>query len=139
MNLYINLPAYYSKMHHVDDGLRCMCYMISQRIDVRSYTDFLDSIGITPIIVPESEKGDKRWAEYRKVNRRYRIASVSLYSDYDAFCQADADAKKIMILENILRSLHYVKERLNTRFDYEYIKDSILAVARDYIEAELPF
>ena len=139
MNLYINSPSYYTQLYGIIDEIYAMCLMISKRIDITLYTDVLDTIGITPMIVPDSEKEDGKWLECRKVSILSRMASISLKSDYDIFCNADIDMKKYMILENILQSLYVIKKKLRNNFDYEHMKFDIIAVAKEWIDSAIEF
>lgn len=126
MNLFINSPAYYTQKHGVLDDIYQMCTLISNKIDITLYTDSLDTIGITPIIAPIQILNSGLWKEIRKISLTYRMASISLVSDYDNFYNADIALKKQMIVENIFKSLGVIKRRLKENFDYELIKKDII-------------
>ncbi|MBQ8497158.1 MAG: hypothetical protein IJ489_06885 [Clostridia bacterium] len=139
MNLYINSPSYYTQVYGVLDEVYDMCCVISQKIDITRYTDVLDTIGITPILAPNSEKEKGQWLDYQKVSMKARMASISLGADYDIFCDADMDMKKYMILENILRSLYVIKKKLKNKFDYECMKFDIVTIAKAWIDSDFDF
>ena len=139
MNLYINSPSYYTQRYGIIDEIYEMCLAISKKIDITSYTDALDTIGITPIIVPDSEKSDGQWLECRKVSIPARMASLSLCLDFERFYDADINDKKIMILENILRSLYVIKKKLKNKFDYECMKFDIVIIAKAWIDSDFDF
>ncbi len=67
------------------------------------------------------ENGKKQ----EKFSLPYRMASISLASDYDIFLEADVIAKKQLIVENILKSLEIIKRRLKDKFDYDQIENDI--------------
>lgn len=126
MNLFINSPAYYTQEYGVIDDIYQLCTLISHRIDITLYTDSLDTIGITPIIAPAQALTDRKWKEIKKISLSYRMANISLISDYDSFYKADIASKKQMIVENILKSLEVIKRKLKENFDYELIKNDIM-------------
>ena len=137
MNLYINSPSYYTQRYGIIDEIYEMCLAISKKIDITSYTDALDTIGITPIIVPDSEKSDGQWLECRKVSIPARMASLSLCLDFERFYDADINDKKIMILENILFSLSVVKKKLKERFDYKQIHTDISEIGKQFVNKKI--
>ena len=99
--------------------------MISCNIDITLYTDALDTIGIIPIIAPTQILESGKWKEERRISLPYRMASISLISDYDSFIKADMISKKEIILDNILKSLAVIKRRLKDKFDYEQMENDI--------------
>ena len=125
LNLFINSPSYYTQENGVIDDIYQLCRMISLNIDITSYTDVLDTIGITPIIAPTQILESGKWKEERKISLPYRMASISLISDYDSFLEANMMSKRKMIIENILKSLGVIKRRLKDKFDYEQIENDI--------------
>ena len=125
LNLFINSPSYYTQENGVIDDIYQLCRMISLNIDITLYTDALDTIGITPIIAPTQILASGKWKEERKISLPYRMASISLISDYDNFLKADMMSKRKIIIENILKSLGVIKKRLKDKFDYEQIENDI--------------
>ena len=107
------------------DDIYQLCRVISRNIDITLYTDALDTIGITPIIAPTQILESGKWKEERRISLPYRMASISLISDYDSFIKADMMSKREMILENILKSLAVIKRRLKDKFDYEQMENDI--------------
>ena len=108
--------------------------MISLNIDITLYTDALDTIGITPIIAPTQILESGKWKEERKISLPYRMASISLISDYDSFLKADMMSKRKIIIENILKSLGVIKTRLKDKFDYEQIESDIKNLLSGFFE-----
>ena len=125
VNLFINSPSYYTQENGVIDDIYQLCRVISRNIDITLYTDALDTIGITPIIAPIQILESGKWKEERRISLPYRMASISLISDYDRFIKADMMSKREMILENILKSLAVIKRRLKDKFDYEQMENDI--------------
>ena len=125
VNLFINSPSYYTQENGVIDDIYQLCRVISLNIDITLYTDALDTIGITPIIAPTQILESGKWKEERRISLPYRMASISLISDYDSFIKADMMSKREMILENILKSLAVIKRRLKDKFDYEQMENDI--------------
>ena len=125
MNLFINSPSYYTQQNGVIDDIYQLCRTISLNIDITLYTDALDTIGITPIIAPTQIIENEKWKEVKRISLPYRMASISLISDYDNFHDADIMSKKRIIIENILDSFMVIKRRLKGEFDYEQIEKDI--------------
>ncbi len=128
MNFFINSPAYYSQVHGVDDEIHKICRRLSRAIDINKYTNIIDTIAITPIVVPTRNLQPGQWSETKRVSLVYRMADISLRTDYNVYVCAGLDGKKDLILENILRSLRMVKQRLRARFDYEGMKNDIMLI-----------
>lgn len=124
MNLFINSPAYFTQEQGVIDEIYNLCKAISCNINILLYTSSLDTIGITPITAPVSSG----FKETKFISLAYRMADISLYSDYDNFCKADITTKKKIIVENILRSLYVIKKELKNDFDYEQIEKDIKSI-----------
>ena len=125
MNLFINSPVYYTQEYGIVDEVYKMCLDISKCIDIKLYTDSIDTIGITPIIAPISVLNSEGHREVSFISLAYRMANISLVSDYYSFCNADIDVKKHIIIENVLLSLKVIKKKLKNNFDYERIEQDI--------------
>lgn len=132
MSIYINSPSCYTQIYGIDDDVYKVCRLLEKNINVNNYTSLLDTIGITPIVAPNSEICDGKWRETKYISLAYRMASISLHVDYLAYVSAtDQDRKKRLIIDNILSSLLVIKKRLKNGFDYERIKKDILALVND--------
>jgi len=132
MSLFINSPSHYTEEYGVDDEIYKMCSLIIHNIHVSSYTDVLDTIGITPMIAPISVLESYNWKEIKYISLNYRMADISLISDYDAYCQDDLVKKKQIILDNIFQSLRVVKKRLRGKFDYEKMENDIKSIVKEF-------
>ena len=133
MSLYINSPAYWTQLYGIDDNVYKVCRLLEKNIDVKKYTSKLDTIGVTPKIVPTSEICDGKWTEVKYISLAYRMASFSLHIDYLAYLSAiDPDKKVQLIIDNIFNSLLLVKKRLKNDFDYEQIKKDILTLVSKF-------
>ena len=128
MNLFINSPAYYSQFYGADSHIDQMCRLLEKNIDIKEYTDSLDSIGITPIIAPQKEIDDGKYKELKLISKAYRYASISLHIDFLKYKCSSVDQKKRMILGNVLCSLLLVKKKIGTAFNYEKIESDILSL-----------
>ena len=127
MSLYINSPSYYTAIHGVDEDIYIMCRLLEKNIDIKNYTSLLDTVGITPIIAPISEICDGKWKEVKYISLTYRMANISLHTDYLEYISAiDREKKMMLIIDNILNSLLVIKKRLKNSFDYEQLKFDIL-------------
>ena len=125
MSLFINSPSYYSRIFGIDAEIYQMCRLIEKNIDLKKYTDQLDSIGITPIVAPSAEIGSCEWKEVKYISLSYRIASISLHIDYSKYVSSTITEKKVLIINNVLNSLRLVKKRLKDGFDYDSLENDI--------------
>ena len=132
MSIYINSPGYYTQIHGVDDNVYKLCRFLEKNIDVKNYTSLLDTIGITPIIVPTSEICDEKWQERKHISLTYRMASISLRVNYSEYVSVDQDVKVQLVIDNILSSLLVIKKRLKCGFDYERMKKDILTLVKSF-------
>ena len=125
MNLFINSPAYFTQNHGVIDEVYQMCSKISHNIDLREYTSLLDTVGITPILAPLEVLEEGKFKEIKQIRLPYRMANIAIHSSYECFIDGNVEEKKLIVLDNILRSLLVIKKRLREEFDYERIDDKI--------------
>ena len=130
MNLFINSPAYYTTKNGIIDDIYFLCVCISKNIDIASYTNIIETIGITPIIAPKEEIN---WIETKKISSKYKIANISLRSDYDTFCNGDILTKQKIILDNIFSSLYVIKRKIGANFNYEQMKCDIIRILKEKI------
>lgn len=128
MNLNINSPSYFTSHNGVIDEIYSMCLHISRSVDVKKYTDSLESIAITPIIAPENEIKKGKWKEIKKVLIKSRIAIISLHIDYTKFQNARIDEKKVLVYENIVSSLRVVKSSLKENFNCDGMVSDITQI-----------
>ena len=69
MNLFINSPSYYTQEYGVIDEIYRMCAYISENIDIRLYTECLDTVSYTHLDVYKRQ-GEKK--HYPPASRRVR-------------------------------------------------------------------
>lgn len=125
MNLFINSPAHFTQEYGINEEIYNMCHKISENIDIKSYTEYLDTIGIIPMIAPIESLTLANWKEIKYISLPYRMASISLSCDYKDYVNGDIERKKQIVVENILQSLKCVKKRLKEKFDYEQLEKDI--------------
>ena len=124
ITLNINSPAYYTAVHGVVDEVYKMCHNIECNIDIKKYTNSLESIGITPYIVPNELIKQGEWKEVKRVLLKAKIAIISLHIDYDTYLKADVNEKKKLILQNVFDSLMIISRKIKNDFNYElFVKD----------------
>ena len=134
MNLFINSPSHYTQEFGVIDEVYMMCQYISQKIDVRNYTDSLDTIGIVPMVAPSEIIDETEWKEIKHISTKFRMASIALRTDYERFCNADLNDKEKIVLENILDSLKVIKKKLREKFNYEQMEKDIVLYYKRFKE-----
>lgn len=133
MNFFINSPSYYTMKYGVVDEVYCLCNAFSKSINVSDYTDAVDTIAITPIIAPIHVYEQDLFKEHKIVRPKTRMADISLRSDYEAFAKASVEYKQKIIIDNILRSLTVVKQKLKEKFDYNGFVSKVLSIAKTFV------
>ena len=74
MSLNINMPSYYTQVYGVDNDIYKMCRLIEKSIDVKRYSDTLDSIGIVPIIAPFEKIECGLYKEVKRISLKSKVA-----------------------------------------------------------------
>ena len=121
--LEIMSPSPFSRYYGINDEVYRMQRAIEKNIDVTKYSTIIHTISIGPIIAPPEDQFIK---EIKNVSKAYGYATIRLYSDFDEYLAADDNKKKEIILENIFRSLKYVRKRVGPDFDYNRLCSDIL-------------
>jgi hypothetical protein len=130
MSLNINSPAYFTSVYGVIDEIYRMCSDITNKIDLKKYTNTFDNIGITPIIAPTEEIDKGKCKEVRKILTKSKLAIVSLHIDYEIYCNANVQEKKDLILQNIFASLLIISKKAKNDFNYEKLVNDILSIVK---------
>ena len=120
--LEIISPYPFSNYYGINDEVYRMQRAIEKNIDVTKYSNIIHHIRISPIIAPPEDQFIK---EKKYVSKAYGYALICLYSDFDEYLAADDNKKKEIILENIFRSLKYVRKRVGPDFDYNRLCSDI--------------
>lgn len=128
-NFIINPPAYYEKIHGEIPEINRMLLNLSNKIDLFTYTFSMNCISISPIIVPLEIRNNGVYSEKALICLEKGLASISLFCDYDEFCNGDLEKKKQIIVENVLSSLEIVKNKTTEHFDFEKIKKDVIRFA----------
>lgn len=131
MKISINSPSYYTQKNGVVEEIYQLSKSISSKIEVSKYTDSLDIIGITPIIVPNGLLIEGAWKEDKRILLSSRMAIISLRIDYDTFYSANIFEKEKMFLDNIFKSLKIIKDKLKENFSYDEMVLDILAILKE--------
>ena len=63
------------------------------------------------MISPTNILAESAWKEINYVSIKFRMANISLCSDYEKFCNVNLNGKKAIILQNIFDSLKEVKKK----------------------------
>lgn len=94
----INSPSYYTSNFGIIDEIYTMCQNLSNELKYNDYSDYIDVIGITPIIAPK-EMMNSIYKEMRKCELKYRFASVSLFIDFDQYYNSSINDKKNLLFK----------------------------------------
>lgn len=92
-------------------------------------SEFVD-IGIIPIIIdPRRGLFEEGFFKERKlIKRKAKEADIRLYTDFDKFFNADYETKRLLLLDNIIRSIRVIGERSKTDFKAEKLINDIYRV-----------
>lgn len=123
MELNINSPAYYTNVYGVDDEVYWMCQELSQYFKDKKYSEYINIIGIVPIVAPEEEIAKGLWKETKKVEINYGFASISLQINYTKYINSDIEKKKGLVIDNILKSIKAIKGR--AKIDYKMLENDM--------------
>ena len=97
----------------------------------KKYSDYINIIGIVPIVAPEEEIAKGLWKEIKKVEIKYGFASVSLRINYSTYINSTIEKKKGLVIDNILKSIKAIKGR--AKIDYKMFENDILISERTKI------
>lgn len=117
MEININTPAYYKERHGIDSEIYGLCQEIYQYFRNKKYSNFIDTIGIIPIVAPKELIEQGKYKEVKKCFVSYGFADVNLFIDYETYIEAGVEEKKVLIVKNILASVKAVKTK--GKIDYD--------------------
>lgn len=123
MELYLNSPAYFSRKFGVDDEIYKMCRKLSKYMKDKEYSEIVDTISIFPIVAPKEELEDGGWKEEKRYSLKCGLVTVWKQIDYDLYCQADMETRKMLIIQNILDSVKSIHKK--AKFDYEKFEKDV--------------
>ena len=101
-----------------------MCKEMSAYVRDKKYSDFINIVGITPIVAPKSIIKEGLWKEEKRCEIKYGFVSVSLHVEYEEFINGDIAKKKQLIIQNILASVKAIHKRAKIDFG-EFNKDIV--------------
>jgi hypothetical protein len=92
-------------------------------------SEFVD-IGIIPIIIdPKRGLFEAGFFKERKlIKRKAREADIRLRTDFDKFYAADHNKKRLLFVDNIIRSIRVIGEKSKSDFNSEQLIADILRV-----------
>ena len=124
---------YYSREYGEIKEIEDFKKRINDNIDIKNYTDVLDTLWISPIIAPKDKIYGRYWQEDRHISLVYLMADISLHSDFESFHSGDLTQKKQIILDNVIRSLKMVRKKLGRKFDSDRMIADIVALVKNEI------
>jgi len=129
----INPPMYYTREYGEVKEMEEFREKIKDRIDIKNYTDTLDTLWIHPIIAPKEEINKGLCQEDRYMSLINQMADISLQSDFEQFHNGDLIQKKRIIIDNVIRSLKMIRKKLGKKFDSDRMIVDIVALVKDEI------
>ncbi len=95
-----------------------MCKFVSSG----NYSDFLDSIAVTPRVVPKEESGDCK--DIKQTFNKGKVINIFKHIDYELYLEADIAEKKKFIFNCVLISIKSVKSK--GKIDYKRLENDLL-------------
>jgi hypothetical protein len=132
MELNINSPLYYTNQYGVIDDVYWMCREMAAYVRDKQYSNFVDIVGITPVVAPKRAIEEGQWRETKQCKFKSGFAYVSLSIDYEEFVNGDIDMKKQLIIKNILASVKAIHKKAKIDFD-EFNRDIMCFCRRNGI------
>ena len=123
MELNINSPMYYKEIYGIDSEIYSLCQELHQYFKNKKYSEFIDIIGIVPIIAPQELIKQGKYKEVKYCSVSYGFADVNLFIDYGIYVDADIEKKKSIIVKNVLDSVKAIKTK--GKIDYEEFKKDV--------------
>ena len=125
MELNINSPVYYSKVHGVDDEIYWLGREISKFVNGKKYSEIVKTIAITPVVMPiELREQGTFIKEIIQHKSKGELIIIYKHIDYNKYVNASIDEKKKLIVGNILKSVKSVKSK--GEIDYAQFEQDIL-------------
>jgi hypothetical protein len=97
-------------------------------LESKDYGTEFESIGIIPIIIdPKRGLFEAGFFKERKyIKRKLKGADIRLRTDFDKFYAADYSKKRLLFLDNIIRSIRVIGEKSKSDFNSEKLITDIL-------------
>lgn len=124
MELNINSPKYYKDIYGIDSEIYSLCQDLYLYFKEKKYSDYIDIIGIIPIIAHKELIEQGKYKEEKRCSLTYGYASVSLFIDYDMYVSGGMETKKSLIIQNVLASVKAIRTKGKFNFD-EFKRDII--------------
>ena len=125
MELNVNSPQFYTKEFGVHDEIYVMCQKLREYFKEKNYSEYINIIGIIPIVAPEEVLVKGLCRPIKKCEIRAGFASIARNINYNEFVEASMEDKKGMIIKCILDSVKSVKGK--GKIDYaKFEKDMLL-------------
>ena len=112
------------------DNYRIIRNDIESKLKILEHNDYGNEfafLGIAPIIIdPRRGLFEAGFFKERKlIKRKSHEADIRLRTDFDKFVLADNDKKRLLLLDNIIRSIKVIGEKSKTDFNSEKLINDI--------------
>lgn len=137
MKFYIDKPSYYSQHYEVDERVIKMCNDIGEYFSDRDYSEAIKTLGIVPVVAPDSFLEDKPSIETLNMYTK-SIGRVTLFKqiDYEKYLTGSVEERKRLTVKCVLEAVEMIKSKKSTKFDVEQFKKDVLSFT-GYTEKEL--
>lgn len=128
MRLNINSPAYFTQNYGVDDDIYNLCKQIRLFLNDKDYSEVVDTIGITPLVVPQKILDEGKWRQIIQYDLKYKIVIVKKHIDFEEYLNASIEERKLLIFQNILDSVKSIHKK--SKLDYKRYEADLVEFVR---------
>lgn len=129
MEININSPQFYTKEYGIHDEIYTMCQNMHKYFDGKRYSEYINIIGIIPIVAPEEVLAKGLCRPVKKCELHAGFASVARKINYKEFVDGDIEEKKRLIVKCVLDSVKSVK--VKGKIDYMRFEEDMLLFCDD--------
>ncbi len=129
MELNVNSPQYYSDKFGIDDEIYRLCQEIYQYFKDKSYSEYINIIGIIPIVAPKEMLDRGLCKNGKHCELKYGFASIRKSIDFEKYVLGDIEKKKELIAKCILDAVKSIK--MKGKIDFESFEKDFLVFCKN--------
>ncbi len=94
----------------------------------KSYGNEIQDLSVIPIIIKFDEQMEKEGWFKEKITFKKVLnqGDVRLRIDYDKFVKGDDNTKKLLLIDNVIKSIRALSQKAKNDFDAKQLEDNIL-------------
>jgi hypothetical protein len=116
--------------HDISESYREIALIVEEKLNNnlgnKNYGNSIESIGVIPIILPESWLLDRK--ERRLIQRKAKKADYRLFISYNKFKENKKEIRIILLINNIVEIILDIKRKIKKDFEADMLIADILKV-----------